>query len=109
MTTAPQAFSGQQTNRLEAFAGAVRHYPDVLHVDVDHRNEEATVTFEGHKTAVPMPIRDIGKALCLTLPDAGDRQFDSDNDDVRFTNKSHLGPRATATFRLGDAIDRNQR
>jgi hypothetical protein len=109
MTTATQAFNDQQTTRLEAFADAVRHYPGVIGVNVDHRNEQAAVVFDGHKTACPMVVRDIGKALCLTLPDAGDRQFDGDNDDVQFSNEPHLGPRTKATFGLGDAIDRNQR
>lgn len=109
MTTAPGLFRriDHQAGRLEAFADATQHFPGVIGVSVDYDDDAVEVLMEGHKTAIPMPMRDMAKALCLTIPDEGSTQVE-DSDDVTFTSNYH-GPRTRATFRLGGAILKNQR
>lgn len=112
MVTAPQKFDGNNIteHRLLAFADAVRHFPDVCAVDTDIQDHTAVVYFEGHKSAVPQPMRDLAKALCVELPAPGNQRYsDSDDFEHGYRDYSNEHPQTVVTFRLGGALAKHQR
>jgi hypothetical protein len=114
MTTAPQLFDRDdaQNHRLMAFEDSIRHFPGVRSVDSDFDAETVTVRFDGHKSAVPMPMRDVAKALCIELPAPGNQRYaDSDDFEHGYRGPGYRTdhPETVVTFRLGGAMAANQR